>query len=181
VALLNRPTQVYNQLPKFFETIRQGQAPSKFNRDFLRDIGFKSSNHLEFIPLLKGLGFISDNGAPTPRYKEFLDQTRWKKVLAEAIKESYSDIFVMKAKPTPTDLPMIAGKYKSTFNISDNQADRAARTFLALLNLADQETLYSDSTSKIDDATDIRGIRTALRHPNSFTGYEGCGSLQRDL
>jgi hypothetical protein len=142
MALLNRPVQVYGQLPKFFETLRLGTAPPSLTRQFLKDLGFKSSNHLEFIPLLKGLGFLTADGSPTERYRQFLDVTRWRQVIAEAVKEAYGDVFILKAKPTNSDLQMIAGKFKSTYNLSDLQAERAARTFLALLNLADAETLY---------------------------------------
>ena len=59
MALLNQPVQVYGQLKKLFDILRQGQAPEKFTREFLKDIGFTSSNHLAFIPLLKGLARIS--------------------------------------------------------------------------------------------------------------------------
>lgn len=142
MALLNQSVQVYGQIPKFLETLRAGTAPSTFTRQFLKDIDFKSSNHHQFIPLLKGLGFLTADGTPTERYKQFLDGSRWKKVLAEAVREAYGDIFVIKAKPTNSDLQMIAGKFKSTYNLSDTAADRAARTFLALLNLSDHDTLY---------------------------------------
>lgn len=147
MALLNQSVQVYGQLPKFFETLRAGTAPPVFTRQFLKDIDFKSSNHLQFIPLLKGLGFLTASGIPTERYKQFLDGSRWKKVLAEAVREAYGDIFVLKAKPTNFDLQMITGKFKSTYNQSDTAADRAARTFLALLNLSDPDTLYGTSKS----------------------------------
>lgn len=150
MALLNQSVQVYGQIPKFLETLRAGTAPPAFTRQFLKDINFKSSNHLQFIPLLKGLGFLTANGIPTARYREFLDGSRWKKVLAEAVREAYGDIFVLKAKPTNSDLQMITGKFKSTYNQSDTTADRAARTFLALLNLSDPDTLYGPAKS---DAT----------------------------
>jgi Family of unknown function (DUF5343) len=145
---------------KFFEILRAGTAPSTFTRQFLKDLNFKSSNHLHFIPLLKGLGFLTSDGTPTERYKQFLDVTRWKQVLAEAVRESYSDIFVIKAKPTNSDLQTISGKFKSTYNYSDTQADRAARTFLALLNLSDPETLYGpdkppNSAEQIEPAETI--------------------------
>lgn len=153
MALLNQPTQVYAQLPKFFETLRAGTAPPTFNRQFLKDIGFKSSNHHSFIPLLKGLGFLSDNGTPTERYKEFLDGSKWKAVLADAVREAYGDIFVIKAKPSKSDLKAIQGKFKSTFNVSETQAERNARTFLALLELADDATLYADNSE--GDATEV--------------------------
>lgn len=148
MALLNQPTQVYAQLPKFFETIRAGTAPPTFNRQFLKDIGFKSSNHHAFIPLLKGLGFLGENGTPTERYKAFLDQSKSGEVLAQAVKEAYGDIFVIKAKPAPSDLKAIAGKFKSSFNVSDIVANRNARTFLALLALADDDALYSEGNGE---------------------------------
>lgn len=141
MALLNVASQAYAQLPKFFETLRAGTAPSTFTRQFLKDIDFKSSNHLSFIPLLKGLGFLTSEGIPTERYRNFLDGSRWQKVLAEAVAEAYSDLFVLKAKPSNADLKMVAGKYKSTYNMSDLQAERAARTFLGLLALCDHDAL----------------------------------------
>lgn len=142
MALLNQSVQVYGQLEKLFSALRQGQAPAKFNRQFLKDINFKSSNHMQFIPLLKGLGFLTADGTPTDQYKQLLDSTKWRKVLAEAVRKAYDEVFVLKARPTSGDKDMIAGKFRSTYNLSDNAADRAARTFLALAALSDPDVLY---------------------------------------
>ncbi len=76
MALLNQSVQVYGQIANLLETLRAGQAPDKFTREFLKDIGFNSSNHHAFIPLLKGLGFLTSDGTSTQRYKTFLDKTR---------------------------------------------------------------------------------------------------------
>lgn len=156
MSLLNQPVNNYGQLGAFFEKLREGTAPETFNRQHLKDIGFTSSNHHSFIPLLKGLGFISSTGVPTERYRHFLDDSRWSKVLAEAIKESYGDIFVIVSKPSSSDRTAIAGKYKSTYNCSANQADRNAKTFLALLALADEDTLYAKKPSS-DTTGDLSG------------------------
>lgn len=153
MALLNQSVQVYGKIPKFLETLRAGTAPPTFTRQFLKDIDYKSTNDHQFIPLLKGLGFLSENGIPTERYKQFLDGSRWKKVLSESVREAYGDIFVIKAKPSSADLQMITGKFKSTYNQSDTAADRAARTFLALLSLCDTDTLYGTSKSEAADAS----------------------------
>ncbi|WP_336973275.1 DUF5343 domain-containing protein [Sphingobium aromaticiconvertens] len=153
MALLNQPTQVYTQIPKFLETLRAGTAPANFNNQFLKDIGFKSSNHRAFIPLLKGLGFLTSDGTPTDRYKQFLDGSRWKQVLAEAVKEAYSDIFVIKAKPSSSDLSMVQGKFKSTYNLSDVSAERAAKTFLALAPLCDIDILHGPSKASTAAST----------------------------
>lgn len=44
MALLNQSVQVYGKLDQLFRSLRDGQAPQKFTREFLRDLGFKSSN-----------------------------------------------------------------------------------------------------------------------------------------
>lgn len=137
MTLLSSYVLVYGQLPKFLDAIRQGQAPEKFTRQYLKDLGFKSSNHHALIPLLKGLGFLTADGTPTPRYMSFLDKSRSKRILGEAIKENYSDIFTLKSNPSKDDKGMIAGKFKSTFNTSDHVASLSASTFLALLEQAD--------------------------------------------
>jgi hypothetical protein len=57
--------------------------------------------------------------------------------MAEALKEAYSDIFLIKAKPSSSDRKAIEGKFKSFHNVSDNLADLMCKTFLGLLNIAD--------------------------------------------
>lgn len=148
MALLNQTVQVYGKIRDLFETLRQGQAPDKFTREYLKDIGFKSSNDHAFIPLLKGLGFLTADGTPTQIYKEFLDETKSKKIIAEAVRQAYSDVFVIKSKPGKADRKRIAGKYKSTYNLSHNAADRAAATFLALVELSDADTLHGAQETK---------------------------------
>lgn len=150
VTLLDQSVQVSKQLGDFFGKLREGQAPDKFTREFLKDLGFKSSNWHAAIGLLKGLGFLSSDGSPTSKYMEFLDPTRWQIVLAEAVKEAYSDIFVMKREPVTGDRQMIAGKYKSTYNMSDTASDRAAGTFLALVDLSDKATILGQDESGVE-------------------------------
>lgn len=137
MALLNRPVPVYGKFGELFSKLREGEAPNKITIQFLKDLGFKSSNWQYAIGLLKGLGFVSSDGTPTEKYMDFLDKTRWSKVLGEAVKESYSDIFVVRHEPTQDDLQIIIGKYKGTHNLADSTAERCAKTFLALLELSD--------------------------------------------
>jgi hypothetical protein len=146
LTLLNQTVQVANQLPKFFDVVRDGTAPANFSRAHLKDIGFASSNHHAIIPLLKGLGFLTADGTPTERYKQYLDKTQSRVIMAQAVKDAYGDIFVIKAKPSKSDRAMIEGKFKSTYNLTELVASRAAATFLALLDLCDDATLVSDST-----------------------------------
>jgi len=151
MALLKTYVQAYGQLGKFFNKISEGQAPEKFTRQHLKDLGFSSSNHRALIPLLKGLGFLTSDGTPTARYMNFLDQSQSKKVLGEAVREAYADIFTLRASPKKSDKALIEGKFKSTFNTSPTVAQLCASTFLSLLDLSEfvskAETSTKDETS----------------------------------
>jgi hypothetical protein len=68
----------------FFNAIQGAKAPERFTTKFLKDLDFESSNDRLFIGVLKGLGFLDENGAPTERYFAFLDHSQSGRVLAEA-------------------------------------------------------------------------------------------------
>ncbi|HYM20761.1 MAG TPA: DUF5343 domain-containing protein [Candidatus Kapabacteria bacterium] len=144
MALPTTYTQASNLLGEFFNKIRDAQAPDKFVQQQLVDFGYKSKNHRAFIPLLKALGFITVDGVPTQRYHDYRNHALSKRVMGEALKTAYSDIFLIKAHPTVADRSLIEGKFKSYHNASDVVAGLMAKTFYALLDLAD---LTEDKTS----------------------------------
>lgn len=136
MALLKTYVGNYGQIGTVLKAMRDGQAPEKFTRQYLKDLGFASSNFHPMIPLLKGLGFLSDEGEPTQRYHDYRDESKSKTVLGQAIKEAYSDLFVIKANPVASDKPAIQGKFKSSFNSSDRVAELMSATFFSLLENA---------------------------------------------
>lgn len=137
MALTSAYTETYGKINEFFGKLRDGQAPPQFTHQILQDLGFKSVKQRAFIPLLKALGFLTPDGKPTQRYNDYRDHSKSKHVMAEAIKEAYSDIFLIKEHPTSSDQTSVEGKFKSYHNVSDNVAANMRRTFFALLDLAD--------------------------------------------
>jgi hypothetical protein len=144
--------QVYGQLSDVFRRISDGQAPSKFTTQYLKDLGFQSSNFRAIIPLLKVPGFLSNDGTPTVRYHSYRDHSQSRKIMAQAVREAYSDLFTIKAEPAETDRALIEGKFKSAHNASERTSKLMASTFFSLLPLADLKsaspTVHVDS--KID-------------------------------
>ncbi len=57
--------------------------------------------------------------------------------MAQALKDAYADLFVLRSHPAESDRPILEGKFKSTHNVSDRLAKLMASTFYALLALAD--------------------------------------------
>ena len=137
MALANAYTVAVGRIPELFKKIRDGQAPPQFTQQLLKDWGFASSNDRAALPLLKGIGFLSPDGKPTNVYLEYRDHSRSKAVMAQALRNAYSDIFLIKEHPTEADKDAVQGKFKSFHNVSDNVASLMTRTFFALLSLAD--------------------------------------------
>lgn len=140
MSLANTYVLPTNRIPDLFTKIRDGQAPEAFTQQLLKDWGFKSTNDRPFIQLLKALGFLSSDGKPTQRYHDYRDHSRSKTVMAQALRDSYGDIFLIKERPSTADRAAIKGKFKSFHNASDNVAGLMTKTFMALLPLADFST-----------------------------------------
>lgn len=124
-------------LPGIFAKIIEGAAPDKFTLAHLKGIGFTSSNDQGALPLLKDLKFLTPDGTPTPRYHQYRDKSQSKRVLGEAIKEAYEDLFHINENPTEADRAAITGRFKSSHNATDLVAERQAATFFSLLKMAD--------------------------------------------
>lgn len=159
MALTNSYVLAHKRLKDVFDKIRDGQAPDRVSNQLLKDWDFKSTNDRAFIPLLKSLGFLTADGIPTQRYHNYRDHSKSHAVLGEALKEAYSDIFLIKQHPTSSDRKSIEGKFKSFHNASDNVADKMAKTFFELVSLADltADIELSDSNDIPEEVEDTGG------------------------
>jgi len=169
-------TSVKN-LAKIMEKIIEGTAPKKFTIAHLKSIGFTSSNDVGAIGLLKDLGFLSQDGTPTQRYHDYRDKSRSRAVMADALREAYEDLFHINEKPTSADRAAIEGKFKSVHNATDRIASEQAKTFEALLKLADLDgtkpaSKKKDHTPKETDETkdDSSAANSAKRAAFPFAG-----------
>jgi hypothetical protein len=135
-------------LPAIMKKIVEGTAPDKFTTEHLKKIGFSSSNDRAVLGVFKDLGFISESGSPTQRYHDYRDTSKSSKILGEALKDAYAEIFHINEKPTQSDRAAITGLFKSTHNVSDQVAGFMANTFLTLLNMADISGINKISAKK---------------------------------
>jgi hypothetical protein len=137
IVLTKRYTYSVKNVDEILKKMIDGVAPPKFTVSYLKSIGFNSSNDRAIIPLLKDLGFLSDDGTPLPRYLAYRDPSRSKAVMAEALREAYEDVFHIREIPTPADRGAIEGLFKSRHNSTDKVAKLQTATFFALLKHAD--------------------------------------------
>jgi len=137
-------------LDSFFNSLLTAQAPEIFTQKFLENLEFKSTNDRLYIGLLKGLGFLDEGGVPTDRYFQFLDQSQSKQVLAEAIKESYGDLFAINIKANELSVQDVKNKLKTLTKgkNSDNVITLMANTFKALVDYAEWDNVKKSEEKK---------------------------------
>lgn len=141
MALPNAYLVTTKNLEALLNALKSAKAPERFNNKFLSQLDFTSSNDRLFIGVFKSLGFIDESGTPTQRYFQFLDQTQAGRVLADALKEAYADLFAVNVKANEMTVEEVKNKFRTLTlgQKSDNVVGMMANTFKALADQADWE------------------------------------------
>jgi hypothetical protein len=114
-------------------TIHEKKVPSRVDEDWLASVGYTDrKNDRRFIPILKELGFIGDNGSPTKAYEEYRDKDKSKEVMKKALKDAYPDLFSTYDDPFTESDANISNLIKNKKNYSQKVAILATRTFKTL-------------------------------------------------
>ncbi len=155
-------------LPAILGAIQQAKAPDRFTQRFLESLEFKSTSDRLIIGLLKSLKFIDDQGKPTTRYFEYLDQTQSGRIMAEAVREAYEDLFQVNMAAHKLSKQEVINKFKtlSQGTIGESVLDKMAMTFTALVKLGDFE---SNQAHARPAASEILGASDNEDETNEFT------------
>jgi hypothetical protein len=126
-----------NKLKSFFEKIQSAAKPDKVTIQWVKDLGFSSSNDRALPRILKGLGFIDDSGHPTPAYDLLKDPNKAKTALAKNIKTLYSDIFNINTAAHKASDEELKGIINRVTGKDQKTVDRYFNTLKALIDIAD--------------------------------------------
>src|SRR5258708_35345486 len=85
-------TVVPGKLKPLLGKIRSVGVPPKVTIQWLKTIGFKSSNDSTLVGVLKFIDLIDANNVPTSRWSQFRGSDH-KAVLGDAIRHGYDDLF----------------------------------------------------------------------------------------
>lgn len=142
MALPDSYTLKPDTIPAYFDAILDAEAPERFSLKFLENLGFTATNDRLLIGVLKDLGFLNRDGQPQPRYFSFLDRGRSKQVVAEAIRESFSDLYALYTKAHELSVQDVRNKLRTLYagKKTDLVISRIAKTFKALTEYADFST-----------------------------------------
>jgi hypothetical protein len=97
--------------------------------------------------------------------------------MAEALREAYQDLFLVNERPSESHKTSIEGKFKAVHGVADNIAGDQARTFFALLKLADLDAAESASglkpaPTKVEDVASPQDAENATipKQSHSLSG-----------
>src|SRR2546421_8198883 len=113
-----------SNLHAILDSIQKAGVPEAFNLDFLKDLGFTSSNDRPVIKLLKYLGLLDSANRPQTAYREFMDHTKAKAVLASRLRAAYDDLFVADKNAHGKTAASLKGWFKTKTGSADKVAEK---------------------------------------------------------
>jgi hypothetical protein len=124
-------------LPAVFAAVREAGVPDRFTHEFLKQLGFTSSADRSVIKVMKSMRFLDDASVPTDRYRRYRDPEIGGAVMADALRDAYSDLFKIKENAETMNSSALKGAFKRISGKGDSAAEKMAATFKSLSDLAD--------------------------------------------
>jgi len=124
-------------VPAILTKMQNAGVPEAFGQDFLRDLGFTSSNDRGIIKILRYLGLLDASGKPTSTYREFTNHTKSKFVLADRLRTAFDDLYLTDKNAHNKTNEELKGWFKSKTGTGDAVAAKIASTFKAVATFAD--------------------------------------------
>ena len=125
------------RFPELLSKLQTAAVPERVTFEFLKKLGFTSSNDRAFPTLLKRLGFLDPNGQPTDRYRAYRQKAHAKRVLAEGIREVYADLFALHTDAHTEDREAVKGLVSRVTGREQRYVDLITTTFEMLCENAD--------------------------------------------
>jgi hypothetical protein len=135
--------------------IRTVGIPQKVTVQWLKTIGYTSSNDGTLIGVLRFIGLIDSNNVPTPKWTQFRGSNH-KSILGEAIREGYSELFAVypdAPKHTQADLDHV-------FSTSSTGGKQVISKTIATFKALADEAEFSD-----EPATELHSTAGPLHTP----------------
>lgn len=163
-------TTVPGKIKPLLEKIREVGVPQKATVQWLRTVGFKSSNDASLIGILKFIDFTDSSGVPTSKWNLYRGANHTR-VLGEAIREGYADLFAV----YPDANQRSQSDLENVFSTSSSGGKQViAKTVSTFKSLAEQAEF-----PPVDEQTDLRMPSGPLHMPvgqiSSIAGRSALG------
>ncbi len=170
-------TTVPGRLPELLKRIRDTGVPPKATLEWLRSLGFKSSNDRTLLRVLRQIGFIDASGVPQPAWREYRGADH-RQVLARALVLGYDMLYTTYADAHSRPATDLANVISTKTDAGKQTIDKTVATFKNLVKEADFEDTPSGPGSSTE-ATSGAGNRANAAGDDSDAGNGGSGGVRR--
>jgi hypothetical protein len=149
-------TTVPGKIKPVLAKIREVGVPQKASLQWLKAVGFKSSNDASLIGVLKFIGFTDSSGIPTSRWTQYRGANH-RQVLGEGIREGYADLFAVYPDANQRSQGDLDHVFSTSSSGGKQVVGKTVSTFRALAEQAD--------FSPVNEQTDLRMESGPLHTP----------------
>lgn len=135
------------------ESTQKGGVPSRVTYDFLKQLGYPSSSDRPVLAVMKALGFLTESGEPTGRYRRYKDPRTAAAVMAEALRDAYADVFTVDQAAFNRSTNELRGIFARLSDKGNAVNLKMATTFKTLAELAD-----FDAVPEMEPVTGSEGV-----------------------
>jgi Family of unknown function (DUF5343) len=164
-------TVVPGKLRQLLNKIRTVGVPRKVNADWLKTLGFTSSNDKSLIGVLKFIGMIDPSGVPTSAWSA-LRGADYKKVLGAAVRQGYADLFAVYPDANKRTNSELEHVFSTSSSGGKQVIGKTVQTFKALVAEAEfpeaSETDLHVETGPLHTAAVPRAAAQTNTPANSF-------------
>ena len=126
------------KVPEYFNKIQEVGRPGTVNRQWLKTVGFTSSNDRYLVAFLRDIGFIDTSGNPTQLWTDYRDSSAARGILATALRDGFSELFQLYSDANQKDDAAVRNWMRTySPDASPTTVDRSLATFRAVCALAD--------------------------------------------
>jgi hypothetical protein len=180
-------TTVPGKLSTLLEKIHGVGIPPKASVQWLKQVGFTSSNDASLLTVLKQIGFIDSSSAPTEHWKNYRGAHR-KRVLGDAIRSGYKELFAVYPDAWKRSQQDIEHVFSTSSSAGKQVIAKTVTTFKNLCTLAEFEDSGIISEEKVhapgplhNPVTSGGADPTGVKHEGQNKGSKSTPSVHIDI
>ena len=165
-------TTVHGKLKKLLLKMREVGVPPKATGQWLKSVGFTSSNDSSMLTVLKYIGMLDVSGVPTEVWRNYRGAHHGR-VLANAIREGYGELFSVYPDANSRSSTEIEHVVSTSSSAGKQAIGKTVRTFQVLCEAADFSATGVQPPIAKPNATETPNTPTAQEPVVGKSEYSG--------
>jgi hypothetical protein len=149
-------TTVPGKIPLLLQKVREVGVPQKVSIQWLKTIGFTSSNDSTLIGVLRQIGLVDASSIPTSIWTQYRGSS-YKKVLGRAIRDGYADLFAVYSDAQSRSTTELEHVFSTSSSAGKQVIGKTVSTFKALADSAEFDDAF--------EPVSLNSEQTPLHHP----------------